>query len=102
MGGSLDIRSYDGHFEKNKVVRSMIEAKFQQDQESSAYESGHSYSGAIGVMPSGVNWIEKTFDSSEEAEKYITEYHNKWDKAMGVYYSDGEDDGYLVGGWCSS
>ena len=93
MGGSLDTRTYD-----KELTKEQVEEKFSRDQEMSAYESGHSYSGAIGVMPSGIEWLTKTFKTNEEAEEYISEKHDKWDKAFGAR----TEEGYVVGGWCSS
>jgi hypothetical protein len=93
MGGSLDYRTYD-----KALTKKQVEAKFDSDQESSAYEDGHSYSGQIGVMPSGIDWLTEKFKTNSEAEEYISEKHDKWDKAFGVR----TEEGYVVGGWCSS
>ena len=94
MGGSTDFRTYD-----KELTKEQVEKQFSGDQELSAYESGHSYSGQIGVMPHGINWIGSiSFSTNAEAEEYITENHDKWDKAFGLR----TEEGYVVGGWCSS
>ena len=100
MGASEDFRTYP----KQDVwgggirTRSDIEKLFAGDQKQSAYEDGHSYSGQIGVMPTGISWVDKTFESYNEAENYILENHEKWDEAMGTEFPNG----FLVGGWCPS
>ncbi len=94
MGASEDFRGYD----KRDRTRSDVEKLFACDQEQSAYEDGHSYSGQIGVMPPGISWINKKFESCNQAENYILDNHDKWDAAMGAEFPDG----FLVGGWCSS
>ena len=93
MGGSTDFRTYD-----KELTKEQVEEKFSGDQESSAYESGHAYSGQIGVMPKGIDWLTEKFKTNSEAEDYITDEHDKWDKAFGVR----TEEGYVVGGWCSS
>jgi len=94
MGGSLDTRTY-----AKELSFKQVEEKFDGDQEDSAYESGHRYSGQIGVMPHGINWITSiSLKTNAEAEEYITENHDKWDKAFGLR----TEEGYVVGGWCSS
>jgi len=93
MGGSLDTRTY-----KKELTKEQVEKEFSRDQEESAYESGHSYSGEIGVMPSGIDWLTKTFKTNSEAEDYICDNHDKWKQAFGLR----TEEGYVVGGWCSS
>ena len=93
MGGSLDTRTYD-----KELTKEQVEKAFSRDQEDSAYESGHSYSGQIGVMPHGIDWLTQTCKTLHAAEEYITDEHDKWDKAFGAV----TEEGYVVGGWCSS
>ena len=67
MGGSLDTRTY-----AKELSFKQVEEKFDGDQEDSAYESGHRYSGQIGVMPHGINWITSiSLKTNAEAEEYI-------------------------------
>ena len=56
MGGDLDTRTY-----KKELTKEQVENEFSRDQQDSAYESGHSYSGQIGVMPHGIDWLTQTF-----------------------------------------
>ena len=93
MGGCLDIRTYD-----KKLSEAQVEEQFSSDQDSDAYENGHSYSGSIGVMPHGVTWRSETCKTIREAEDFISENHDKWDEAFAVR----TEEGYVVGGWCSS
>ena len=103
MGACTDLRTY-ANFTKVEAER-----RFTEDQQESAYDSGHSYSGCIGVMPGGVTWVDETFPSAFEAERYITKNHEKWEPAMGVAYvqvveedEPKETRGFVIGGWCSS
>tara|TARA_Y100001951_G_C11218859_1_gene227501 strand:+ start:438 stop:719 length:282 start_codon:yes stop_codon:yes gene_type:complete len=93
MGGSLDYRTYD-----KALTKEQVEEKFEGDQESSAYESGHSYSGQIGVMPHGIDWQTQTFKTVDEAVEWLSSHHDKWDKAFGIITKSA----YVVGGVCSS
>ncbi len=92
MGGEFDIRMYSVD-----LTKSQVEDSFKDDQETSAYENGHSYSGCIGVMPSGIEW-KSPIEDNIEAEEFILNNHRKWDKAWGIK----TESSYIVGGWCSS
>ena len=94
MGMNEDFRTYH----KRDRTKNDIEKLFACDQQQSACEDGHSYSGQIGGMPFGINWISNTFESCDQAENHIMENHEKGDEAMGAEFPDG----FIVGGWCSS
>ena len=93
MGGCTDFRTYD-----KSMTETRVEESFSSDQETSAYEDGHNYSGCIGAMPCGIDWLTQTFKTRNAAEKYIMENHDKWYEAFGAH----TEEGYVVGGWCSS
>ena len=43
------------------------------------------YAGHIGIMPSGINFVErKAFENEEQAREYLEDNHKKWDRAMAV------------------
>jgi hypothetical protein len=92
MGGEFDVRVYS-----IDLTKSQVEDSFKGDQETSAYENGHRYSGCIGVMPFGIEW-KSNMEDSTEAEEFILNNHRKWDKAWGIK----TESSYIVGGWCSS
>ncbi len=98
MGACTDYRRY------MNATKQEAEEQFRADQCQSAYDDGNSYSGCIGVMPSGVNWVSKIFTSPLDAERHITDNHEKWDQAMGAEFADdaGDTCGFSIGGWCSS
>jgi len=103
MGACTDYRTYV-NFTKEEA-----EQRFLEDQGQSAYEDGHSYSGCIGVMPGGVNWVNRTFTTEADATEYIFANHEKWEQAMGVAFfrvveedEPKETQGFVIGGWCSS
>jgi hypothetical protein len=98
MGAETDYRRY------MNATKQEAEKQFTADQSQSAYEDGNSYSGCIGVLPHGVNWVSKVFPSPLDAERHITDNHEKWEQAMGVEFADdaGDTCGFSIGGWCSS
>lgn len=98
MGACFNSRSYDG-----TLTKKAIEKLWNNAVEESLYENGHSYSGCIGMLGSGVSWVEKEFPTEIEADDYLSDKHEKWNKAMGVKYIgiDGKKM-WLIGGWCSS
>lgn len=98
MGAETDYRRY------TDVTKQEAEKQFLAEQAQSAYEDGNSYSGCIGVLPRGVNWVSEIFPSALDAESYITSKHEKWEVAMGVEFADEHGDacGFSIGGWCSS
>ena len=65
MGGEFDVRVYS-----IDLTKSQVEDSFKGDQETSAYENGHRYSGCIGVMPFGIEW-KSNMEDSTEAEEFI-------------------------------
>ena len=98
MGACTDYRRY------LDVTKQEAEKQFTADQCQSAYDDGNTYSGCIGVLPSGVNWVSKVFPSALDAERHITTNHEKWEQAMGAEFADDAGDacGFSIGGWCSS
>jgi len=99
MGACFNSVSYDGALTKKQV-----EKLWNNDVEESLHNSGHSYSGGIGMLGSGVNWVEKEFPTEREADDYLSDKQQKWSKAMGVKFigAIGGKKMYLIGGWCSS
>ena len=94
MGASTDFRKYD-----KKLSKEQVEKLFRADQEQSAFDSGHSYSGEIGVMPFGIDWKNlPNIKTLGEAYTYISDNHEKWKMAFGII----TPEGYVIGGWCSS
>ena len=99
MGACFNSVSYDGVV----LTRKAVEKLWDNDVKESLHNSGHHYSGGIGMLGSGVNWVEKVFPTEREAHDYLADNQQKWSKAMGVKYI-GENGAkmYLIGGWCSS
>lgn len=99
MGAETDYRRY------RNVTKQEAAEQFTADQDQSSHEDGNNYSGCIGVLPRGVNWVsKKIFPSALDAERYITTHHEKWEQAMGVEFEGehGDAGGFSIGGWCSS
>ena len=98
MGANLSTREYPGTKTKEEILK-----LWDDDCETSRYESGHSYSGEIGMLSGKPSWEDKEFADSRAADDYICEKHDKWDRPMAVSYK--EKDGskwWMIGGWCSS
>jgi hypothetical protein len=94
MGGE-----YNGH--RIKCAESELQRAFQALADESRYESGHSYSGAIG-MKRGLQIIRNTdagYWAREAAESHCTEHNEKWGDAYAYAIGPGE---WYVGEWCSS
>lgn len=97
MGASFNAVTYDG-----KLTKKEVEKLWNGSVQESLHESGHSYSGRIGMLGNGINWDTMEFPTENEAHEYLSNKQEKWDKAMGVKYTklNGEKM-WLVGGWCS-
>lgn len=79
--------------ERDQAIKKFVEHAAQ-----SRYESGHSYSGEIGMKTEIVDGP-TDFDTVEAASKWIEENNGKWGPAHLVRLKDGR---YCYGGWCSS
>ena len=97
MGASNDSRTY---LTTDKAV---IKKKWNEAVEDSLHEDGHSYSGCIGMLGTGIEkWKDLQLPTQAEAQEYIDDNHDKWDGAMAVSFKEGDKEGWVVGGWCSS
>lgn len=98
MGAEFCARSFSKDMTKQEVREKVAEIT-----EEMAYDSGHSYSGTWASAAPGVEFPgTPVFDSTEDAEEWVAENHEKWEQVMAVKYSDGNSEGWFVGGWCSS
>ena len=98
MGAEFCVRTINGDLSKGEIRELVINATAEM-----AYESGHSYSGTWASAEPGVEFPgTQVFESAEEAEEWIDEHHEKWNKVMAVKFTDGNSEGWVIGGWCSS
>ena len=81
-----------------QTERSKAEAEFQRLADASRYESGHSYSGEIGMKYDLIDGP-SNFQTVEDARTWVEEHNDKWGPAHLVRLTDGR---YCFGGWCSS
>jgi len=87
--------SFDTHMIVAKTHKELRE-KYNEHLE---YEYGHQgYSGTLKEC-GGLVIKERTFDTEEEAVKYIEDTHQKWNAAIAVRLTG--TDIYIIGGWCS-
>jgi hypothetical protein len=67
--------------------RSEIERKWNSAVEQSRQEDGTSYSGCIGMLGTGIAcWHDKKFNSLNEADEFLSDEHDKWERAIAVSY----------------
>ena len=97
MGANLNTYKFADSIGKEKITE-----RWNYAVEESLYESGHSYSGEIGMLGKGICWLDKNFLLEDDAEEYISENHEKWSKAIAVSFSKDNKKFWLIGGWCSS
>ena len=96
MGMDFDYRIYEG------VKKEEAERQFDIAQRESEHRDGTSYSGAIGVMPKGINWSNSVWKSKAQAMHHLEDAHKKWNEAMGVEFLQDDNVCFIIGGWCSS
>jgi len=97
MGANFNSRNYPDSKGKKEIT-----AEWEAACEYSRYESGHSYSGDIGMLSGKIDWQDNMFATEREADDYAAENQNKWDPPIAVSYN--HRDGtkwWLIGGWCS-
>ena len=98
MGASTSFRAY-----KASVGIDEIKELWKDAVAQSCYESGHSYSGEIGMLgPNIKTWRDLNFGDRNVADEYICDHHQKWDGAMAVTFFHRGEKYWLIGGWCSS
>lgn len=95
MGCNFVPLEYPGYLTKAEV-----QTKFDDDVEQSRWESGHSYSGDIG-MATGLIFHDDLalFGSAEGALDWLIEHCKKWEEARCVRLIDGT---WIIGANCSS
>lgn len=84
MGANCVTKTYRTD-DKTAVVK-----QFEADCEQSRHESGHSYSGCVGMFHGIKNWVPIPCSDISSAYEFIEDKHEKWDGAMAVpfRYSD--------------
>ena len=98
MGAHLNTRRYPSTKTKEEILK-----QWDRDCETSLYESGHSYSGGIGMLSGMPVFKKKRFETECEAIDYIADNHDKWSEPLAVSYNDKYGTKWwLIGGWCSS
>ena len=98
MGANTEIYSTSEE-DRNKIVE-----RHNEMVQQSLHEDGHSYSGCIGMFGPGIDFMFSVgpFKTQDEAEAYICDEHEKYEKAMAVRYMEGDKTLWLIGGWVSS
>jgi hypothetical protein len=98
MGASFQAMSFD------ITDRQEICKQWDAEVENSQYESGHCYSGEIGMLgfSDGIEWRDLSLSSRQAAEEYIESHQEKWEPAMAVSFVEDGKPGWVVGGSCPS
>ena len=94
MGASFNAYTFD----LSKGIDKIKEV-WNEGVEQSLYESGHNYSGDIGMLGKGFEVQTTIAEDADEAREYIVENQEKWNGAMAVKTKDNK---IVIGGWCSS
>lgn len=98
MGANFNSRVITTDISKEAIIK-----QWNGWVDDSLYESGHSYSGEIGMLGYGIDFREEAFATENQADEFLSDTHEKWDKAMAVRFHDREArEFWLIGGWCSS
>ena len=97
MGAEFNYRLF-----ADKLGESAIHAQWDSMCEQSRYDSGHSYSGAIGMLDGEPYWSDKMFSTEDAAHEFVADTHQKWHPPLAVSFSKNGDKFWLIGGWCSS
>lgn len=96
MGAEFDYRTITGT--QDEALK-----KWNNEVDSSLYESGHSYSGGIGMLGRGFDvHTDAEITTQEDAVEYIADNHEKWEGAMAITIKKGNVQVWIIGGWCSS
>lgn len=61
------------------VSKDKLTRLISRDTEVMAAEDGYSYSGTWASKEEGVNFLDKTFASEDEAREYILDHNSKWE-----------------------
>lgn len=97
MGATNVTRTY-----KFSTPRDEIEKNFNAQVDTSLYEDGHSYSGAIGMFGHGIaRWADLDLADENAADDWLLETHQKWDRAIAVSFRRDGEKWWLIGGWVS-
>ena len=98
MGANFNTRTFKADLDRQEVVK-----RWNDMVAMSLHENGHSYSGEIGMLGNGIDFKEEAFATENQADEFLTENQQKWDRAMAVRFLDRQAvEWWLVGGWCSS
>ena len=81
MGAHGYFQTYQ-YNDKEKIRESWLE--LQKDE---AFESGQGpYAGNSTTFGPGLKFVDKVFETPDEAQSWILDHHQKWDSAYVVYY----------------
>ena len=99
MGADYDSRRIKD--KEHKMTECAIHTLIVETCEESAYQNGHGgYSGTFAEKDGNdVDFLQKEFDSVEEADTHIDETADKWGSVM---VAKVKDYGWVIGAVCSS
>lgn len=97
MGAEFNYVTFADKLGKDAIIR-----QWDSLCEQSRYDSGHSYSGAIGMLDGSPDWRDTMFASRHEAYEYVSDTQEKWEPPLAASFIKDGDKFWLIGGWCSS
>lgn len=97
MGANFCYRVYP-----DSQGRESILASWNQAVDNSLYESGHSYSGDIGMMGHGVSEWHDLNGTRNQATDWLAKNQEKWECAKAASFQENGQKHWMIGGSCSS
>jgi len=89
---------FDG-FTTGAEDKKEVERVFEEKRSEAACENGNSYSGRIN-MAHGLKFLNKEFESVDQAYSYLDDEAEKWGPALAVKVAGKK--GWVIGACCSS
>lgn len=87
---------------KGNLTENEVKNKFYERQENDLKEYGENpYNGSFSTF-CGIDIKQLIFSSRLEAENYILNKSEKWEKALAVKILNEQEDFWLIGGWAAS
>lgn len=97
MGACFNYRTYPDSLGRAEIIKDWNAAV-----EESLHESGHSYSGCIGMLHGTVTFKDTGHLTHDAAYDQLVDEHEKWRPALALsYFNKNKLKCWMIGGWCS-
>jgi hypothetical protein len=86
----------------NSIDRSEVRRAFEAEQDRTAYDYGHSYSGELNMAPGLTLELSTELESEDAALEFLASKAQKWENAIAVTFKDKNGQkATAIGAWCS-